>query len=430
MDAALLPLIIAFVLFFIKVPVGYAMLASSLVYFTFISNAMPSDLMLQQFVSGVQSFPLLAIPFFTMAGVIMNYSGITKRLMDFADVLVGHMRGGMAQVNVVLSTLMGGISGSSNADAAMETKILVPEMVKRGYTKEFAAAITVSSSCITPVIPPGIMMILYCVVTGNSVGRMFLAGVIPGLVMTVALMILVALISKKRGYERSRQTRASLGEICRSAWSAMLALLMPFGIILGLRFGWFTATEAGAISVLYCLIIGFGLYGELKIKHIWPILLETAYTTGICMFIIVGANLLGVYLTYERIPHALTQLITGLTNNPLVFLLLVNIFLLIVGMFLDGSPAILIISPLLAPVAAAMGIDPIHFGIVCVVNLIIGGVTPPFASMMFIVCGMINLPVTKFIKEIWPHLVVLIIVLLILTYIPGLVVFLPNLVFG
>lgn len=425
-----LPLIIAFVLLFIGVPVAYAMLIPVLIYFTFINNAMPADLVLQQFVSGVQSFPLLAIPFFTMAAVVMNYSGITRRLMDFADLLVGHMRGGLAQVNVVLSALNGGISGSSNADAAMDCKMLVPEMQKRGFSKGFSAAVTVASSCIAPVIPPGIMMILYCIVCRVSIGKMFLAGYAPGLIMTVILMITVSVMSKKRGYGKTREKMATPKEIVKGAWAAILALAMPLGIIMGMRIGLFTATEAGAIGVLYCLIIGIFVYKELKWSDIPKILLETLYSNGQVMFIIVGANLLGMYMTYERIPHQLSEFLMGLTTNPTVYLLLVNVFLLIVGMFLDGSPAILILGPLLAPPAIAMGIDPVHFGIICVVNLVIGGATPPFASMMFICCSMLDMPAIDYMKEIWPFLIALLIALAITTFFPSIVMFLPNLVMG
>ena len=426
----LIPLYIAFILFFLDVPVAFSMLAAALVYFGFLNHTMPADLMLQQFVSGVQSFPLLAIPFFTMAGVVMNYSGITERLMTFAELMVGHMKGGYAQANVVMSVLMGGICGSSNADAAMETKIFVPEMVKRGYSAEYSAVITATSSCITAVIPPGIMMILYCIVARVSIGKMFLAGYIPGLIVMTALMITVNITSRKKGYGQFREKKATSSEIAIGAKAAVLALIMPFGIIAALRFGVFTATEAGAMAVMYCFIIGLFVYKALHISDFPAILLETLHSTGSIMFIIVGANLFGVYLTYERIPHYMSEYLANVTSSPIIFLLLVNIFLLIVGMFLDGSPAILILGPLLAPVAVSMGIDPVHFGIICLVNLVIGGITPPFASMMFIVCAMLQLPVEKFIREIWPFLIALFISLGIITLIPQAALFLPNLIIG
>ena len=426
MNANFFPLILSFVLLFLNVPVGFSMLFSALLYFTVFSHAMPPMLILQQFISGVESFPLLAIPFFTTAGVIMNYSGISSRLMKFADLCVGHMNGGLAQVNVLLSTLMGGVSGSSNADAAMETKILVPEMVKRGYSTEFSAAVTVASSCITPVIPPGIMMILYCVVTGNSIGKMFMGGITCGVVLLVCMMVCVSIISKRRHYGKSRENKATFKEILVGFKDCFFALAMPFFILLGMRLGWFTPTEGGAFACIYCLLVGIFVYKGLKMRHYIPIIRESFYSLGQVMFIIVGANLMGIYLTYERIPQAIAAFLLGVTTNKYVFLIIVNLILIFIGMLVDGSPAVLIMGPLLAPIAVKMGINPIHFGLVVVVNLVIGGATPPFASMMFITCSLLKLPTRKFIKEIWPFIGALLIALIIIAYVEPLIMILPN----
>ena len=427
MLSSYLPIILVFFLFLMNVPIAYSLIASSLYYFMFITDIMPVDLVLQRFVSSLESFPLLAVPFFILAGVIMNYSGISKRLMNFAEVCVGHMKGGLAQVNVLLSALLGGVSGSANADAAMQSKILVPEMEKRGYSKAFSAAITASSSTISPIIPPGIIMIFYCLASGASIGAMFMAGYLPGIMMTLALMFMVNLRAKKKGYAASREAHATASEIFQSGKDAMLALFMPLGILLGLRFGLFTPTEAGAFAVAYCTIIGAFVYKELKWHHARTILLETIKSNSQILMIIVGANLFGYYLNMERIPQMLTQLIISVCDTPEGFLLLANITYLIVGMFIEGGAAILILSPLLLPVVRQLGIDPVHFGIITVVNIAIGGLTPPFGSMLFTTGAIVKVSILEIAYECMPFIGILLVVLGIITYVPEVVTFLPNL---
>ena len=299
---SILPIIIALVLYFTGIPIAYALFAAALTYFGFIDTTTVPYLLMQKFITSTQSFPFLAIPFFIMCGSIMNYGGISARLMDFADALTGHLPGGLAQINVLLSMLMGGCSGSANADAAMECKLLVPEMEKRGYGKGFSAAITAASSCVTPIIPPGINLIVYGLIAGASVGQLFAAGYIPGLLMAVTLMIAVAIISKKRGYAPSRPRRATLGEIGRQALKSFWALFFPLGIIMGMRFGIFTPTEAGGVGVLYCLIVGKFVYKGLRKEHFIPILRETISGTATVMLIIVSATVFGYYLNWENIP--------------------------------------------------------------------------------------------------------------------------------
>ncbi len=426
---AFLPVIIVFILYFTGIPIAYALFGSSITYFSFINFASAPDLILQRYITSAQNFALLAIPFFIMAGSIMNYSGISNKLMKFAEVLTGHMTGGLGQVNVLLSLLMGGVSGSANADAAMQSKMLVPEMEKRGYSKGFSAAITAASSAVTPVIPPGINLIVYGLIASVSVGKMFMAGYIPGILMAIALMITVHIISKKRGYAPSRDKRASIGEVLKPGVESIWALLFPFGIIAGLRFGLFTPSEAGAIAVLYTILVGFFIYKELKIVHFIEILKDTVYGTSSVVLIIIAANVFGYYMSWERIPQMLTEAMLGITTNPMLMLLLINIFYLILGMFIEGGAALIILSPLLVPVVVNMGIDPVHFGLVTIVNIMIGGITPPFGSMMFTVCTITGTKITTFIKEIWPFIIALVVVLFIITYFPSIVMFLPNLVF-
>mgnify|MGYP001087451320 CR=1 FL=1 len=422
-----LPILLVFVLYFSGIPIAYALFGASIVYFTFFDAGMPPDLVLQKFITATASFPLLAIPFFVMAGSVMNYSGISKKLMQMAEVLTGHLVGGLAQVNVVLSTFMGGVSGSANADAAMQSKILVPQMEKRGYSREFSAAITAASSAISPVIPPGIVMIIYALIAQVSVAKIFAAGYVPGLIMAGALMFTVTLISRKRQYKPSRDKRATGSEMAAQFRESIWSLSLPFGIILGLRFGLFTPTEAGAMAVLASVLIGIFVYKELEVAHIKSILLDTIYGTGTVVLIIVSASVFGYYLNWERIPQELTATLLEFTSNKYVMLAVINVFLLIIGMFLEGGAALIIIAPLLVPVVIELGIDPIHFGMIMIVNIMIGGVTPPFGSMMFTTCSVTKVPVGDFMREIWPFIIALLIALLIVTYAPGLVMFLPGL---
>ncbi|WP_300453067.1 TRAP transporter large permease [Fusobacterium sp.] len=422
-----LPILILFILFFLNIPICFALMGSALFFFGFLDTSMDLDLIMQHFIRSAESFPLLAIPFFTMAGSIMNYSGISKRLMGMAEVLTGHLTGGLAQVNILLSVLMGGISGSANADAAMQCKILVPEMVKRGYSKGFSAAITAASSIVSPVIPPGIVLIIYALLSNVSVTKMFIAGYVPGILIAASLMITTAIISRKRNYKPSREKRATLREMWKQFKESIWALILPFVIILGMRIGIFTPTEAGAIAVLITTVIGVFVYKELKISSFIDILKETVYGTSTVMFIIIAANVFGAYLSWERIPYKLTGALLEVSNSPWSLLLIINLILLFVGMFIDGGAAMIILAPLLIPAALGVGIDPLHLGIVMVVNIMIGGVTPPFGSMMFLTCSLLEIKLQDFMKEIAPFIVALLLVLLLLTYVPEIVLFLPNL---
>jgi len=325
------------------------------------NTAMPMEMAIQQFVTSIESFPYLAVPFFIMVGAVMNHSGISESLMEFAEILVGHTRGGLAQVNVLLSTLMGGISGSANADAAMQSKILVPEMKKKGFSAPFAAAITAASSAISPVIPPGTNLILYAIIANVSVGSMFLAAYMPGILMSLALMITVHFIAVKRGFKPSRDRQATPFEVFKQFLKSIWALLIPFGIIMGMRFGVFTPTEAGGIAVLFSVAVGFFIYKKLKLKHIPEILRDTVKSTGAVMLIIVSAKVFGFYLTLERIPQLITTTLVNMTDSPFVFLMVVNVMLLFIGMFIEGGAALVILAPLLVPAAKAFGIDPLFW---------------------------------------------------------------------
>jgi len=319
------------------------------------------------------------------------------------------------------------VSGSANADAAMQSKMLVPQMTKNGYSAAFASAITAASSAISPVIPPGIVLIIYAMIAQVSVGKMFIAGYVPGIIMALSLMFTVSIIAKKRGYRRVRDKKAGIGEIAIQFVDSIWALALPFGIILGLRFGLFTPTEAGAIAVLVSAIIGIFIYKELKPSHFLPILKDTIYGTGSVVLIIVAASVFGYYLIWERIPQTLTELLLDITTNKYLMLAILNVLLLILGMLLEGGAAMIIIAPLVVPVAVHLGIDPIHFGMVVIVNIMLGGITPPFGTMMFTTCSITKVPISDFIREIWPFILALLVSLMIVTYLPALVMFLPNL---
>lgn len=422
-----IPMFMLFVMFLLNIPIAFSLIASALVYFLFINSSLPIALVMQRFITSAESFPLLAIPFFIMVGSVMNFSGISRSLLGFADSLIGHKTGGLAQVNVILSTMMGGISGSANADAAMQSKILVPEMTKRGYDLPFSAAVTAASSCISPVIPPGINLIIFALLANVSVHSMFIAGYVPALLMALALMGTITFIAKRRDYKPSRSGPASGSERLSYFLKAIPALLIPFGVILGMRFGLFTPTEAGAVAVLLCALIGFFIYRELKISHFGQILRETVQGTSTVMFIIIGALLFGYYMTLERIPQTIASALIDLTDSKFTLLLLINLLLLAVGMFIEGGAAMIILTPLLLPAVLNLGVNPVHFGVIVIVNIMIGGVTPPFGSMMFTVCSILKVKILDFVREVIPLLLALLAVLLLLTYSEGLVMFLPNL---
>ena len=422
-----LPIIVMFGLFALRIPVAFALIIAAIVYFSFINTTMPIEIMVQTLVSSTESFPYLAIPFFTCAGVVFNDSGISERLMTLANLIVGHVRGGMAQVNVLLSAMMGGLSGSANADAAMQTKMLVPEMTRLGYDKGFSTVVTAASSCITPIIPPGIILILYALLADVSVARMFFAGYLPGLILCAALMVTVSVVSRRRGYRPARDRRASAREIGRQVLDSSWALFLPFGLLLGLRFGIFTPTEAGAICVLYAVLVGAFVYKQLKWTQLPAILLESAEATAGVMFIICAAQAFGSYLTWEGIPLAVSAALTEHISSPWVMLLVINLVLLFIGFFFEGGAAMVLMAPLFVPVAKALGIDLVHFGILMSINLTIAGFTPPIGTMMFITLSIARVRMEDYVREAWPFLLVLIAVLLLITFVPGIVLFLPNL---
>ena len=429
--AAITPILLVFILYFLGLPIVYSLFGATFYFFFFVDSTSEAWLILQKVMNSTQSFSMLAIPFFIMSGSVMNYGGISDKMMDFAECLTGHMRGGLAQVNVLLSMLMGGCSGSANADCAMQSKMLVPEMEKRGYSKAFSAAITAASSAATPVIPPGVNLIVFCLIAQASLGRVFAAGYVRGIMMAVSMMITVAIIAKKRNYPTSRDKFPRPMELLKQAITSFWGLFFPLGIILGIRFGMFTPSEGGAFAVLYCFIIGKFVYKKLSLKeHLIPILLDSISGTSSVVLIMVAANTFGNYMSWINLPKIVASAILGFTANKYVFLMLCNFVLLVMGMFLEGGAALMIITPLLLPVARSLGVDTYHFGLVAIVNIMIGGITPPFGSMMFTTCGITKCPISDFLKEVWPFILSLFIVLMILTFCPVLITCVPDLIYG
>lgn len=419
------PILLMFVLFALNIPVAFAMAIAALSFFLF-AEGVPLQIFVQKLVASTDSFPLLAVPFFIFAGTIMNYAGITRRLLNFADALVGHMQGGLGQVNVLLSTLMGGLSASANADAAMQSKMLGTEMIRRGFSPGFAAAITACSAVITPIIPPGIGLIIYGFLADASVGRLFIGGIVPGLMLCVGLMIAIYIISRKRGYKPIRARMVSLPELGKSFIEALGALSIAAFILIGIRYGIFTPTEAGAMTVVYAALVGFLVHKELKIAHFPTIIIETVMATSSVMLIICAATTFGFYMTWERIPAQAAQFLIDLTSDPKLLLLLINLLLLLAGMLIEGTAALILLTPIFVPVISKLGIDPIHFGLVVVVNLTIGGVTPPVGTLMFVSCSILKVSVQRFTVEALPLLISMFIVLGLITYFPELVLWLPN----
>lgn len=429
MSPVVIAVVLMLVLLFLKVPVWMSVIAGTASYF-FLNPAVSSMILAQRLASSVQGLTLLAVPFFVCAGIFMNASGVSKRIMDLCDLLTGHMWGGLAQVNVLLSTLMGGLSGSNLADAAMEAKLLVPPMEAKGMSKGFSSVVTAASAMITPIIPPGIAMILCGSLANVSIGKLFVSGIGVGILLCAGEMICVSVISHKRGYKPTRAKGEKLpqGEAWRIIRASILPMCLPVVIIGGVRLGVFTATEAGAVAVVYSVFLGL-LYRELDMKKIIHGLKETVLSTAGIMLIIGAASALSWVLTKERIPQTLTEMMLQISPNKYVFLILMNIFLLICGMFLEGNAIMIILVPLLFPIAMQYGINEVQFLMVIIFNVSIGCMTPPMGTLMFVVCNETGCKLKEFIKESIPFFIVLIAELLMLTFIPVLTTGLVDLMY-
>ncbi|MDY5084076.1 MAG: TRAP transporter large permease [Candidatus Limivicinus sp.] len=423
------PMIVVLILFLLGIPCSFAMMLVCIPYF--LSDPyIQATVITQKLLASCESQSLMAIPFFITAGAIMNYSGISEKLMEFADGLVGHLTGGLGHVNVLISTLMGGVSGSGAADCAMECKILVPEMLKYGYSKPYSAAITAATACITPIIPPGINLVLFACLCECSVGRLLAAGYIPGFLLCIAFMVLNHFISKKRGYVGGRKKMMEGKKLVKIFLSSLWALFLPFGLIMLLRFGVCTATEGGVMMAFYSIFVGKFVYKKLDLRRMPQILLEAVNSTAPVMLILCAANLFSYYMSWENVPSTLTKLLLTLTGNKYLFLLLCNILFLLIGCFMDAMAAMIVIAPLLAPVVRALDINIIHFGLMMCFNVGLAAITPPFGTYIFLVSGLLKMKTSEMIRDLWPFIGVAIIVLLLVTYVPWFSTFIPDLMYG
>ena len=423
----ILVLLISFgILLIFSVPVAWSIAISSLLTIMVSVPLLPSlTTVSQRIATGLDSFALLAIPFFILSGQIMTEGGIASRLISFAKTLVGFLPGGLALINIISAMLMGSIAGSAMASASAMGSILGPEMEKEGYSKEFGVAVNITSATTGLVIPPSNVLIVYSLASGGvSVAALFLAGYIPGILTGLFLMIVAMIWSKKNNYKVGK--RSTLKEVFTEFINALPSLFLLVVVVGGIIVGIFTATEASAIAVLYTLVLGF-IYRELTVKGMPKVLLESIETTAIVMLLIGASMCMSWVLSFENIPQDISAFLLGISDNKIIILLIINLTLLMVGIFMDMTPAVLIFTPIFLPVVTSLGMDPTHFGIILVLNLCIGLCTPPVGSVLFVGVGIANTTITKVIKPLIPFFIVMIFSLFLVTYIPALSLFLPEL---
>ncbi len=396
--------------------------------FTTVAGLMLHDtsllVVVQRMFQGFNSFSLLAVPFFVLAGDLMNKCGITQRLIDFSYMLVGRIPGGLAHSNIAASMFLGGISGSAVADAAAIGSIMVPGMIRNGYNPGFSAAVTAAASTMGPIIPPSILMVIMGVTTGMSIGGLFMAGIVPGLMLGLGMMAYSYFVAIRENYPRDPNP-LTIKRFCREFWKALPALMAPTIIMGGIMFGIFTSTEAAAVAVLYALLLGI-CHRTLRIKDLIEVLGSSVLTTAVLLLIIGTANAFAWLLAAEQIPNQLAELIQSVTSNKLIILLLLNILLLFVGMFMEGGAAIIILAPTLLNVATQVGIEPLHFGMIMVLNMAVGLLTPPLGVCLFVICGVTKLDLAYVIRSVLPFIAVELAVLLLVTYVPAICLAIPR----
>ena len=423
-------LIITFVvLLLINAPIAFVIGGAGMAWF--ISAGRNLDILAQYVVTQTQSISFLAVPFFIFAGNLMNRTGITKNLIAFSRVVTRRMIGSTAQVSVILSTLMGGVSGSAVADASMEARILGPEMIKRGYTKGYIGGVLCLTSLITATIPPSLGLILYGFVGGVSIGKLFMGGFIPGILMMIVLMGTVHFTSKKRGFDvpdpnTPKATKAEIvAELKKSVW----ALIFPLILIVGIRMGVMTPTESGAFAVVYSIVIGLFVYKELTLEGFILSLKDSCIDNGGIILIIAMSGIFGKALTNVNAPALLASALFGITDNPQILLCLIILLLVVMGMFIDSNVNIMLLTPLLLPVLTKMGVDPVHFGLCMMTIVTMGCMTPPVGTALYTVCDILDCPIEEYFKETMPFYAAVIILTLVMVFIPDVIMWLPNLLY-
>lgn len=410
-------------------PLAFALGIAGAVFF-FQQPELPATIPLQLAITQTQSFALLAIPLFIIAGHLMNHSGITERLLALAVALTGRLRGGLAQVSLALSAMMGGVSGSCIADAAMQARVLGPEMVQRGYPRGFVAAVLSYGSLLTPIIPPGIGFILYGTVGQVSIGRLFAAGILPALLLWAAMALAISFAARRRGIAAERQQRASARELLRALGRSAWAVLFPVWLIAGLRLGVFTPSEIGAFAVVYALAVGAIAHRSLGAASAYQALRGSLSDIGGVMFLIALSAIFGYGIVVERLPETISAAMLELTRSPYLVLALIVASLLIAGTVIDGAILIVMLTPIFLPLVQDLGVDPVHFGVIFVIAATVSNFTPPVGSAMYTVCSILRCNVAAYSRESVPLLVAVAAVTLLLIALPGAVLWLPNLLFG
>jgi len=413
---------------FLNTPIAFSLLLTAVVLMLMQTGEVSTPVITQSLLRGIDNFPLMAIPFFMLAGEIMNVGGISKRIVLFAKALVGHVTGGLGYVGVVASMIFAGVSGSAVADTSAIGSILLPIMDKEGYDKPTSTALISAAGCIGPIIPPSIPMILFGVIGGVSIVKLFLGGIIPGILIGFGLMIIWYFHAKKRNY-RADTIKSSLAEVSGAAREAFWALLLPIIILGGIITGIYTPTEAAVVAVVYAFVVGMFIYKEMSLKDLPEVLIQSAKSTSIVLFVCGAATAAGYLITTAQIPTMLSALISRLAgDSPMMAMFWINILLLLVGCVMDLTPALLILGPILLPIAVGYGLDPVYFGVVMCVNLCIGLITPPVGTVLYVGCGLSKISMGQITKPLLPFIAVMVVVLFIITYVPGLITFIPNLV--
>lgn len=412
------------VMIFLRFPIAYAVALSSIL--CLLSQGLPLTTVCQQMVKGISSFSLMAVPFFITMGVLMGSGGISEKLIDLANACVGWMTGGMAMVNIVASYFFGGISGSAAADTASLGSILIPMMVDQGYDDDFSTAVTITSSCEGLLVPPSHNMVIYAMSAGGiSVGSLFLAGYLPGALLAGSLMIGSYIISKRRHYPKG--DKFSLKNLWKQFWISFWALAAIIIVVVGVVGGWFTATESAAVAVIYSLIVSVFIYKGLDWKGVWKCLESCVDTLSIVLILISTSSIFGYCLTTLHVPDLAAKAIIGISDNPYVIAILLNLILLVLGCIMDMAPIILIATPILLPIATSIGINPIQFGIMMILNCGIGLLTPPVGAVLFIGSAVGKVKMERVVKATLPFYACMIIVLMLITFVPGISMLIPNL---
>ena len=411
------------ILCLLGVPIAFVLGLSSVFAFIY-HGEYPFTLVVQRMFTALDGFSLMAIPFFIFAGGIMDIGGISRRIVNFSFIFVGTVRGGLAMVGVIGSMIFAGVSGSAVADTAAMGTILIPRMVEKGYTKGFAAALIAAAGTLGPLIPPSIAMIIYGVIAGCSIGQLFIAGIVPGIIVGLSLMGMSWVIAKKEGFPAEEPL--SLKEAWASAKDALWAVVMPVVVLGGIRIGIFTPTEAGVIACVYGFFIGAFVYKEIKLSDIPKVLKDGIVGTTAVMFLIATASLFSWILASERIPQAVAEFFLSISRDPNVVMLMINAMLLVIGTFMDCTPAIIMTMPVFLPLVTSLGIDLIHFGIIVVFNLLIGLLTPPVGACLFVSCNIAKIGLTEITRAVWPFIALMLSLLMVFTYWPGLILWLPN----